>query len=162
MSDEIAAVNPQLRYWLTIAFILVFLLGAWATLYLREALEAAEATSLRSPRQAALDTLRITSIYVRLVAAGLGLFGLYLLIRGRRIWVSGRYPPPGAWVMRPMRVVRGNSAKTRALMSIVVGLLLAAGSAWLPTWAEAELEQILSTALAMPDTPPEIFEPVIE
>ncbi len=161
-AQEFAQVNPRLRFWLTIAFIVFFALGAWATLHLREALEAAEATSMMSPRQAALDTIEVASIYLRVLAAGLGLFGLYLLLHGRRIWLAEQYPPPGAWVMRPLPIVRGRPAKARALLSVVVALFLVACSAWLPTWAEDELGQILSAALAMPDTPSDLLEPVLD
>jgi hypothetical protein len=61
----------------------------------------------------------------------------------RRIFASSQYPPPGSWVMRDTRLLRGDPARGRgwwALVCAVVSLLLAVYAASLPRQIERTLK----------------------
>jgi TRAP-type C4-dicarboxylate transport system permease small subunit len=61
----------------------------------------------------------------------------------RRIFGSSQYPPPGSWVLRDTRLLRGDRARGRgwwALVCAAVSLLLAVYAASLPRQIERTLQ----------------------
>lgn len=63
--------------------------------------------------------------------------------QARRIFGSSQYPPPGSWVLRDTRLLRGARARDRgwwALVCAMVSLLLAVYAATLPRQLEHSLK----------------------
>jgi hypothetical protein len=67
----------------------------------------------------------------------------YAAWHARRIFGSSQYPPPGSWVMRDTRLLRGDRARSRAWWALVcalVSVLLAVYAASLPRQIEHTLK----------------------
>jgi len=92
------------------------------------------------------DTRALTR-QLEMVFYGLGALLLataaYAAWHARRIFGSSQYPPPGSWIMRDTRLLRGDRARGRgwwALVCAVVSLLLAVYAASLPRQIERTLK----------------------
>lgn len=158
----ILAPEPRHQRWALLALALIAALAIWSLLHLVHELDAARSLSLKSVRSAALQTLDVAGSYFRWLAAFFGLFGAYLVLRALRIALSRRYPPPGAWIVRPTRLRRGPRVYARALFTALIGVVCIALAYFLPPWADAQLAQALAGALQTPDLPPDAYLPHIE
>ena len=115
-SDPVQRRNVRWLIAATIAVVLLLLLFGLSTL--RHASDTPDTRALT--RQ------------LEMVFYGLGVLLLvtaaYAGWQARRIFGSSQYPPPGSWVLRDTRLLRGDRARVRgwwALVCAVVSLLLA-------------------------------------
>ena len=161
-TGAILAPDPRHQRWALLALALLGSLAIWSLLYLVQELDAARSVSFKSARNGALMTLDVAATYFRWLAAFFGLFGAFLVLRGARIAQSRRYPPPGAWIVRPTRVQSGSRVYARAIFTVGVGIFLIVLAYWMPPWALAQLNHTLAGALQTPDLPPDAYLPTIE
>ncbi|MEM9596272.1 MAG: hypothetical protein AAGD06_18525 [Acidobacteriota bacterium] len=136
------------------AGLLLAILGAAAFLALEvltRRLDAANALTLTSTRQAAEQTRAVGELFFAIVTTFAVVYALYLLILGVRILRARRYPTPDAWVLRDTPVVRGAAAKRRAWLAFGVAALILIFAFEFPRRGGEKMEKLLATALASED-----------
>ncbi|MEM8993263.1 MAG: hypothetical protein AAGF23_00595 [Acidobacteriota bacterium] len=161
-APEILRANPKHQRWVLLGLTLIAALAVWALLQLVHQLDAARVVSIKSVRTAAEQMIAVASLYFRMVAGGLFALSFYLFWTAVRIFRSGQFPPPGAWVVRDTVLRRGGRARFRGVIALVAATFLLSVGVYFPAWADQQIGHLLSGALQTPDTPPEEYLPHIE
>lgn len=127
---EIQPADPAARRAALLTLCVCALLGAcvvWSfERYLSGTLAASDPEAYRERLYRAVYALAVLS-FVGLLLAGGGLMQL-----GRRILVAERFPPPGAWVVRPTPVRTGRRARILGRCVLLAGTLLLFGALLAP------------------------------
>ena len=124
-----------------------------------QAFKVARATARVDPAAAKIQILNLLDGFLLGMTGIMTVGGLYLGIKGWRIWQASQFPVPGTRVVMDTPIVRGTQARRRAVVGWVfaVGLLL--GAYLLPSLGrEAILDRIYlpQDSDAVPDT---VFDP---
>ena len=71
-------------------------------------------------------TLRVAKVATVVLFLSIIPLALYLLLQGRRVLKSERFPPPGAKVIRDTKLMKGNEARIRGRLLICLSIVLIA------------------------------------
>jgi len=114
VNPEIIPADKRQRRLAMLAAVVVSVAGVAMIFVLRGYLGELEGLAKEHPHEAARKALRLTGIVA--VVGGLSFVGAgwWLWRLGRRINLSGRFPPPGAKVVRDTRVRTGGQARAVA------------------------------------------------
>ena len=124
--------DPVLRRFALIAWAAVAALGGGVLWYVMRTLRHAQAVAVYDPRGAFLEVQRVVIPAVAVgVIAGV-LLSAYCLINAVRIFRSGRFPAPGARVLRPTPVRRGAAAHRAGMAMMVISLAMLSLSIGVP------------------------------
>jgi cytochrome bd-type quinol oxidase subunit 1 len=135
-SEEIQKASPSERRKVVILVLIIGVLGFAATLGIEEYLEGVLELSKEEPHRAIAKlgvalklTAGVTSLSLILLAAWIARLSL-------KTHKSGRFPPPGAKVIRDTKVVLGPRAHRRARVGFFLAAAAVAGAAVVPafTW----------------------------
>jgi hypothetical protein len=118
---EIQRADPATRRRALLAAVVIALAG-WAAFFVLQdwlaGLEDADPVRVRR----ALESAMIWASWA--ACAPVAVLALWLWRAGGRVGRAGRYPPPGAKVIRDTPVVHGDAARLRATALKALGLLL--------------------------------------
>jgi len=123
----------KLQWMIAATIVVVLLLVLFGLFTLRHASDAPDTHVLTRQLEMVFYAL---SVLLLVTAA-------YAASQTRRIFASSQYPPPGSWVLRDTRLLRGARARDRgwwALVCAVVSVLLAVYAATLPRQLERSLK----------------------
>jgi hypothetical protein len=71
-------------------------------------------------------TLKVAKVATVALFLSIIPLALYLLLQGRKILQSERFPPPGAKVIRDTKLMKGNEARVRGRLLIFLSIVLIA------------------------------------
>jgi hypothetical protein len=128
MPDEFVRADKDLRRWLIFALVTLAVVGLLTLKLTQDYLRGLELLSRDDPRQA-IDRLIEFIYFVGIAfAAGALATSAYLAWTGLRVLSEQQFPPPGMWVIRDTRIVRGERARVRGYLLCAGALIaLAAG-----------------------------------
>ena len=129
--------------------------GAAGIWYLTGVLRDAQAMAVYDPRGA---FLAIQHVVVPIVIAGVILtviVALYCLVHAMRIIHAGRFPVPGARLVRATPIRRGAAAHRVGVALAALGLLMLAASVAMPVFLQRVMRAVEQTDHRFPATPPD-------
>jgi hypothetical protein len=130
MPDEIVPADKKHRRLVIGWAVLVTVCGLVAMVLIHRLLKVPSDPTPAQLEVAAERALRLVTIIAWLCGASFVGMGFWFLRLGYRISHSGRFPPPGAKVIKDTRVRTGAKARGLALVALVTGLLsIGVGSA---------------------------------
>ena len=151
--------DPTLRRFALMAWACVAVLGGGVLWHVTRTLRAAQTLAVYDPRGAFLEVQRVVIPAVAVgVIAGVVL-SAYCLITAMRIFRSGRFPAPGARVLRPTPVRRGAAAQRAALVMMVIGVLMLTASVGMPVFLRRVMQAVQQTDHRFPAVPPDAVMP---
>jgi hypothetical protein len=151
--SDIAKANPRGRALLACA--VLFALGLVAAFWFY----AIPLMNSAATKAAPLDAIAmIKALFV--AAAGLGAMTAFAwIVYARRILSHRQDPPPGAWLWRDTKIVRGDAAVRRAWLSITAALAMCAVCIGLTIYITIVLDRF--AVLMHPTNAPAIVRPVV-
>lgn len=87
---------------------------------------------LEAPEFAVHRFFSITSAVFLLTASFLVFSGFYILHFSRRVYQFSQIPPPGEAVIYSRRVITGESARRRAVLAMILGIILTGVGLYVP------------------------------
>ena len=151
----IVPADPAMRRIALLAWAALAIVGAGAIWYLTDALRDAQAMAVYDPRGAFLAVQRIV---VPIVIAGVILtviVAVYCLINAMRIIRAGRFPAPGARLVRATPIRRGAAAHRVGVALAALALLMLAASVAMPVFLQRVLRAVEQNDHRFPATPPD-------
>jgi hypothetical protein len=147
--------DPALRRVALGAWAFVALLGGGVLWYVTRTLRGAQALAVYDPRGAFLEVQRVVIPAVAVgVIAGVAL-SAYCLIGAVRIFRSGRFPAPGARVLRPTPVRRGAAAHRAGVAMMAISVVMLLVSLGLPVFLRRVMHAVQQTDHRFPAVPPD-------
>ncbi|MCG8455081.1 MAG: hypothetical protein MI919_02290 [Holophagales bacterium] len=156
---EIHRADPRSKRRVLFAVLIFGLLGTWAVVDLRNQVDAAQQLSHLSVRLSAEAMVAAADGFFRMVALWIAALGIYLCWSASRIFHAGRFPPPGALLIRDTRVQSGAAARFRGGLALAMGILSLASALAIPLVGGERVRQMLAVPLATPDEPPAVIDP---
>ena len=147
--------DPAMRRMALFAWGALALCGAGGIWYLTRMLRDAQAMAVYDPRGA---FLAMQHVVVPIVIAGVILtvtVALYCLVNAMRIIRAGRFPAPGARLVRATPIRRGAAAHRVGVALAVVALLMLAASVAMPLFLQRVLRAVEQTDHRFRATPPD-------
>ena len=151
----IVPADPSLRRIALVAWGGLVIVGAIAIWHVTSVLSDAQAMAVYDPRGA---FLAVQSIVVAVVIAGVVLsvvVALYCLVNALRIIRAGRFPAPGARLIRATPIRRGAAAHRVGLALALLALVMLAASVALPVFLQRVLRAVQSSDHRFQATPPD-------
>lgn len=110
--------------------------GAAGILLAERLLEDLDVLSLHAPGEAISRTARTLRLLTGLIGLSTVAFGGYFMALSVRAMKHMQFPPPGARVISDTVVVRGDTARKRGLIGVVMSALLITGGLgiWIIGW----------------------------
>ena len=151
--------DPVLRRFALWAWGIVALLGAIVLWYVMRTLRHAQGIAAYDPHGAFLEVQRVVIPAVAVgVIAGVAL-SVYCLVTAVRILRSGRFPAPGARVVRATAIRRGAAAHRAAMAMMAVSLVMLMLSVGLPVFLRRVMHAVQATDHRFPAVPPDTVAP---
>ncbi len=151
----IAPADPSLRRIALFAWGALAIVGAAGIWYLTDTLRDAQAMAVYDPRGA---FIAIQHVVVPIVIAGVILtvtVALYCLVNAMRIIRAGRFPAPGARLVRATPIRRGAAAHRVGVALAALALLMLAASVAMPVFLQRVLRAVEASDHRFPATPPD-------
>ena len=147
--------DPALRRFALGAWALVAMLGGGVLWYVMRTLRHAQGLAVYDPRGAFLEVQRVVIPAVAVgVIAGVAL-SAYCLVTAMRIFRSGRFPAPGARVLRPTPIRRGAAAQRAGMAMMVISLAMLTLSVGLPFFLRRVMHAVQQADHRFPAIPPD-------
>ena len=147
--------DPALRRIVVVGWAAIALTAGAVLWYVMRTLRGAQALAVYDPRGAFLEVQRVVIPAVAVgVIAGVVL-SAYCLVTAVRIFRSGRFPAPGARVIRPTMVRRGAAAHRAAVAMMVISLVMLTLSIGLPVFLRRAMHAVQATDHRFPAIPPD-------
>jgi hypothetical protein len=127
--DDVAPAGSSAQRAVLIALAASAVLGLVVLLAARGAIGELAGAACRGEAQAVFRLRLLVTLVVILVPAGALGIALYLGLTARRIRRAQVFPPPGMWLLRPMRRLRGPAANRVAAAMVVLAAILAVAAA---------------------------------
>lgn len=151
----IVPADPAMRRVALFAWGALAIAGATGIWYLTDVLREAEAMAVYDPRGA---FLAIQHVVVPIVVAGVILtviVAVYCLVNALRIIRAGRFPAPGARLVRATPIRRGAAAHRVGVALAALSLLMLAASIAMPVFLQRVLRAVEQNDHRFPATPPD-------
>lgn len=151
----IVPADPSLRRVALVAWGVLAALGAAAIWYVTRVLHDAQAMAMYDPRGAFLAVQRVV---IPVVIAGVVLcvvVAVYCLINALRIIHAGRFPAPGARLVRATPIRRGAAAQRVGLAMAALAMLMLAASVAMPVFLQRVMRAVDQGDHRFPATPPD-------
>ena len=146
--------DPALRRVAILAWLALGVLGALAIWYVSSVLENARALAVHDVRGAFLEVQRVTiPMMIAMTLVGIA-SGAWLLLTAVRVVRSGRFPPPGARVLRPTAIRSGPVARRLGIVLVVMALLVLGASIAMPVFLRRVVEAVERTNDRVRAVPP--------
>jgi hypothetical protein len=133
-SQEIEKANPSERRKVLLLLVAVGACGIAAILgiqwYIGQVLEL----NKEDPEAAFRKLSFVAKLVAVVISMSLILFAAWLGRLSRKVYRSGRFPPPGAKVVRDTRIVTGPSAKIRAGIGFALAAITGAAALLVPVF----------------------------
>jgi hypothetical protein len=124
--------DPSLRRVALVAWLLLGAIGATAVWYVSSVVDDARALAQYDARGAFLEIQRIAiPMIIGTTLVGVGA-AAYFLLTAVRVMRSGRFPPPGARVVRATPIRSGPAAQRLGVVLTVIALIILAASVATP------------------------------
>lgn len=147
--------DPALRRIAVAGWAIIALIGGGVLWYVARTLGNAQALAVYDPRGAFLEVQRVVIPAVVVgVIAGVGL-SAYCLSTALRIFRAGRFPAPGARVLRATTIRRGAAAQRAGMTMMVISVVLLAASLGLPIFLRRVMQAVEHTDNRFPAIPPD-------
>ena len=147
--------DPALRRLVVVAWAVIAMVGGGVLWYVTRTLGHAQSLAVYDPRGAFLEVQRVVIPAVVVgVIAGVAL-SIYCLVTALRIFRSGRFPAPGARVVRATPVRRGAAAHRAGLAMMVISLVMLMLSIGLPLFLRRVMHAVQQTDHRFPAVPPD-------
>jgi hypothetical protein len=155
----IVPADPSLRRVALLAWGSLAVFGAIAIWYAMHVLRAAEAMAVYDPRGAFLAVQRIV-IPMVIGAAVLGVAAaVYCLVNALRVFRAGRFPAPGARLLRATPIRRGPEARRIGIAMAALALVMLAASVAMPVFLQRVIRAVDQSDHRFRATPPEMAPP---
>ena len=146
--------DPWLRRVALVAWIAIGVVGALGVWYVTSVIERAEALATHDARGAFLEVQRVTiPMMIGFALAGVGV-GVYLLLTAVRVVRSGRFPPPGARVLRPTPIRSGPAAQRLGILLVILAVLITGASVAVPVFMRRVVQAVEQTNDRVRAVPP--------
>jgi hypothetical protein len=152
----IVPADPATRRVALWAWAIVGALGAVGVWYVTRVLDDARAMAVYDPRGAFLAVQRIV---IPMVIASVGLVvavAVYCLLNAMRIIRAGRFPAPGARVIRATAIRRGADAQRVGVAMAALALVMLAASVAMPVFLQRVMRAVDQGDHRFPATPPDL------
>ncbi len=147
--------DPALRRVAVAGWLSIAVIAGAALWYVARTLRHAQDLAVYDPRGAFLEVQRVVIPAVVLgVIAGVTL-SAYCLVTALRTFRTGRFPAPGARVMRATPVRRGAAAQRAGMTMMIIAVVLLALSMGLPFFLRSVMQAVDRTDDRFPAIPPE-------
>ena len=147
--------DPALRRLVIATWAVVAMIAGGVLWYVTRALQHAQSISTYDPRGAFLEVQRVVIPAVAVgVLAGVAL-SVYCLTTAVRIFRSGRFPAPGARVVRTTAIRRGAAAHRAAVAMMAISLVMLTLSVALPVFLRRVMHAVQQTDHRFPAVPPD-------
>ena len=151
--------DPALRRVALTGWAIITLIAGAVLWYVAETLRGAQALAVYDPRGAFLEVQRVVIPAVAIgVLAGVAL-SAWCLVTALRIFRTGRFPAPGARVLRATQVRRGAAAQRAGTTMMVIAVAMLAISVALPLFLRRVMHAIERADHRFPPTPPDSSTP---
>jgi len=151
----IVPADPALRRIALPAWGAFVALGAAAIWFVTRTLYDAQAIAAYDPRGAFLAVQRVV---IPVVIAGIVLFvivAVICLVNALRIIRAGRFPAPGARLVRATHIRRGAAAHRAGVALAAIAMLMLAASVAMPMFLQRVMRAVDTGDHRFPPTPPE-------
>lgn len=156
---EILPADPGRQRMTLLVVLFVCAVGLWSVYDLRSRIDAAQAMTHVSVRSGAQAMIVAADDFFRMLAGWCAVLALYLGWLGASILRAGRFPVPGAKVIRDTRVVGGAPAMARGVLATVLAVVFLLATVLLPNQGGSMVRELLAGALAQPDATPNVVDP---
>ena len=147
--------DPALRRIVVIGWATIAMVSGGVLWYVTRTLRHAQSLAVYDPRGAFLEVQRVVIPAVAVgVIAGV-LLSAYCLITAVRILRSGRFPAPGARVMRATPIRRGAAAHRAAVVMMGISLLMLGLSVGVPVFLRRVMHAVQQSDHRFPAIPPD-------
>ncbi len=147
--------DPALRRVAVMAWAAIAVIGAAVLWYVTGVLRHAQSIAAYDPRGAFLEVQRVVIPAVAVgVIAGVVL-SVYCLITARRIFRSGRFPAPGARVLRTTPVHRGAAARRAGVAMVLISVVTLMATVSMPVFLRRVMQAVQQTDHRFPAVPPD-------
>ena len=151
--------DPALRRIAVAGWAIIAVLGGVVLWYVTRTLDHARAMAVYDPRGAFMEVQRVVIPAVIVgVIAGVAL-SAYCLVTGMRILRAGRFPAPGARVLRATPIRRGAVAQRAGVAMMVIAVTMLALSVGLPFFLRRAMQAVESTDVRFRAVPPDTEAP---
>ena len=155
----IVPADPVLRRVAVAGWGSLVALGAVATWYVSRVLDHAQGVATYDPRGAFFEVQRVV-IPVLIIGFVLGVvIALYFLVNALRIIRAGRFPAPGARLVRTTPIRRGAAAHRIGIAMAAFSLIMLAASVAMPLFLGRVMRAVDQTDHRFPATPPNVSPP---
>ena len=150
----IVPADPAIRRIALIGWGVMAVIGAAVVWYVTRVLGEAQAMATYDPRGAFIEVQRI-AIPAVVVGTLIGVcVAVYCLIAGAQVIRAGRFPVPGARLVRPTPIRRGAAAHRAGVMMVIVSLVMLAASVALPIFLRRVMQAVEQSDERFRATPP--------
>ena len=151
--------DPALRRVALIGWAIIAIVGAVVIWYVARTLGQARAMAVYDPRGAFMEVQRVVipAIIVGVVA-GVAL-SIWCLVTGMRILRAGRFPAPGARVLRPTLIRRGAVARRAGVAMMVMSVTMLALAIGVPIFVRRAMLAVEQTDTRIRAIPPDTEAP---
>ncbi len=147
--------DPVLRRIAVAGWAIIAIIGSGVLWYVARTLRDAQALSAYDPRGAFLEVQRVVIPAVTVgVIAGVAI-SAYCLMTALRILRAGRFPAPGARVLRATPIRRGAAAQRAGLAMMLISMLMLAVSIGLPIFLRSVMKVVERSDHRFPAIPPD-------
>ena len=147
--------DPALRRIAVAGWAIIAIIGSGVLWYVARTLRHAQALSAYDPRGAFLEVQRVVIPAVAVgVIAGVAI-SAYCLVTALRILRAGRFPAPGARVLRATPIRRGAAAQRAGMTMMLISMLMLAVSIGLPIFLRSVMKIVGQTEHRFPAVPPD-------
>ena len=151
--------DPVLRRFALWAWGLIAILGAIVMWYVMRTLRHAQSVAVYDPQGAFVEVQRVVIPAVAVgVIAGVVL-SVYCLVTAVRILRSGRFPAPGARVLRATPIRRGAAAHRAAVAMMAISLVMLTLSVAFPVFLRRVMHVVQQADHRFPAVPPDAEVP---
>jgi hypothetical protein len=146
--------DPALRRIVIGSWIVFAVIGAVIIWYVTVVLQRAQAMASYDPRGAFLEVQRIAIPFmVAWIISGIGI-SVWLLTTALRVIHSGRFPAPGARMVRTTHLRHGAEAHRIGLLMLAVAAIMLGASVAMPVFLRRVMQAVERTNDRFPATPP--------
>jgi hypothetical protein len=146
--------DPALRRVAIVSWILLGALGAVIVWYVTVVLQRAQEMASYDQRGAFLEVQRIAiPMMVAWIIGGIGI-SIWLLVSALRIIRAGRFPAPGARMVRTTHLRHGSEAHRIGMFMLAVAAIMFGASVAMPVFLRRVMQAVERTTDRFPATPP--------